>query len=859
MVSLINVISRVSMLPNGGHWQSQSQATVFSVLNNVVEVAERLPVQPTIDMFAIIRAENQSTTTIRDFTYRPYFVLEALKWLKTNNSLYRDVIISLPPTEGSSSTHWNNPTEHEQVELDFIQTEEEDYDNLNFQESHSVNPGADNSETMDIFLEVPQEAQDLEEQVRSLLVPGTSAAVMVTTAQRSPYVHDYNFPHFMQKAFPLLYPYGKGGPDPAGNFTISEAYLSQMLHIGGQRCFQRNPSYIFYAYSWIMRKKVGTISYLGSRSGHPVPTENHNNEDPTVADVRSLLDQLDRTQSVQTGEIVQPSISQASIRALVQKLQPYANVAVGTDLYFQAERKKLMAMISSPVTTTNQQWMWFFTEAQPDLYLPEIYDNIVSSARVYTTEQLQERRAASDQLNKPQRSNLLRDHPFMSARVHALMQDAFWNIILQGESKPLGEVVDFWRRVEFQMRGTPHSHNLICVRSSALNINTETDMPSVEALAMEAKITKLVETVSTARLLSRLHDVNEPEPAAPDETAYSYNVNRSTYFKDYQYPCRERFVSLGRDYCLKPNGEPCDPILHTTCRRLQIANQLHSCRTSCFKYCKPCEKQVCRYEFEQIQRVGNNEHAIIVKDRDRRQRVRVKVHPPRNNGNLNTSCRHPLIACALRGNHDISFIDNQYGGAEYVSKYSSKADKPDAKVLQNVISRKIAQKMMQLGADPQLSLHQQLRIVASAVVTSQQIGAVHACYIISKQKLIKSSRVVQHYNALPHLEVTANQVITDINELQTMPDNVSALRKSPTTCLGKRDAFHALCKHLRQQNLQVNFDFFAFLSTFRVSTDIKSTSRSANSKILPLGSYEFSVDSNGFITNAKTFTLHGVS
>lgn len=44
MVSAINVISRISMLPNGGHWQSQSQATVFSVLNNVVEVSERLPV-----------------------------------------------------------------------------------------------------------------------------------------------------------------------------------------------------------------------------------------------------------------------------------------------------------------------------------------------------------------------------------------------------------------------------------------------------------------------------------------------------------------------------------------------------------------------------------------------------------------------------------------------------------------------------------------------------------------------------------------------------------------------------------------------------------------------------------------------
>lgn len=112
---------------------------------------------------------------------------------------------------------------------------------------------------------------------------------------------------------------------------------------------------------------------------------------------------------------------------------------------------------------------------------------------------------------------------------------------------------------------------------------------------------------------------------------------------------------------------------------------------------------------------------------------------------------------------------------------------------------------------------------------------------------------------LHRCDVSADPVITDINELQSMPDNVSAIRNSPTTKLGKRDAYNALCSHLRQEHLIVNFDFFAFLSTFRVSMDVKAASRSVNSKIAPLGSYQFNVDAHKWLTNAKTFTLHGVS
>lgn len=81
-----------------------------------------------------------------------------------------------------------------------------------------------------------------------------------------------------------------------------------------------------------------------------------------------------------------------------------------------------------------------------------------------------------------------------------------------------------------------------------------------------------------------------------------------------------------------------------TSARVYTSDQLiHKCRNSCFKYCKTGEIKKCRYEFVQVQRDGNAYHAVVVEDRDRRNRVRVKVRPPRNNGNLNPVCKHPAL------------------------------------------------------------------------------------------------------------------------------------------------------------------------------------------------------------------------
>ena len=55
----------------------------------------------------------------------------------------------------------------------------------------------------------------------------------------------------------------------------------------------------------------------------------------------------------------------------------------------------------------------------------------------------------------------LRDNPVLAARAFKSRIDNIVQYIWQGKSKPLGEIIDFWIRIEFQNRGSLHAHVIL--------------------------------------------------------------------------------------------------------------------------------------------------------------------------------------------------------------------------------------------------------------------------------------------------------------------------------------------------------------------------------------------------------------
>jgi hypothetical protein len=135
----------------------------------------------------------------------------------------------------------------------------------------------------------------------------------------------------------------------------------------------------------------------------------------------------------------------------------------------QNERCKLMAMLASPDVTSAGIWRWFLTITPNDIYDSRLYEILAAEQDVLWDSCY--RALQAKVMGKEDRKKLLTDHPALAARLFDIKLKCIFDCILLGKDKPLGEIVDFFKRIEFQLRGSPHAHCLICVKRNMDNIS----------------------------------------------------------------------------------------------------------------------------------------------------------------------------------------------------------------------------------------------------------------------------------------------------------------------------------------------------------------------------------------------------
>jgi hypothetical protein len=420
---------------------------------------------------------------------------------------------------------------------------------------------------------------------------------------------------------------------------------------------------------------------------------------------------------------------------------------------------------------------------------------------------------------KIDRIGILRKHPALSCRLHKLRQTGIWDCIILGESKPLGEVVDFWRRSEFQEKGTPHDHDLIAVKNDSIKQN---DIINVDDAEAQRRVQDFVKSIITCKLQPNLieggidHDEENGDEEG-DKMCYMWNPlqvkradgdssvrreffpdkydPRRNFFPHSQY-CKYKLSQNGREvpmlsFKLKKNGSFCDALTQHAYRKWQIANQMHDCTFTCWKFCKWWEDKQCRFMYPVDETLCSNCDVTINVTRDRKKRVRVKAMAPRNNGHLNNCPVSPLLALAHGGNIDVQYIHSPYGAAEYCSSYCSKAEAPDLQTLQNMFVKKLSNILLRRD---DLSFADQLRSILNAIYCCTKISTVHACYTLLKLKFVESSRNVEAMNPLRRSQMT-RQLLFNMNDLAHMDPLASAEKQSgPASTFGKRDAYAAFVK-----------------------------------------------------------------
>lgn len=273
LISLINVVTKLAMLNQGCHYGSS--ATVFSVLNDVADLAEKLPRQAEIgSIVTIIRQETSRSP--KSLRFNPKKVMDALTWLEENNDHYAGKVQLPIDRDGEVIIEWRNGGTDAELEMPHIGAVAEDYEGIRESDlelpagddGHAVNPGAPSSSTTDVLL-FNSQSVDTRNQLAAIAHPNSSPLV-VLVRHNGQYVPDYQTENFLEKAFPHLFPYGRGGGDTrdpkmfnvAKTVLFNGAYIQNMLLMGQARSFQQCPRFVFYAYTWTMRKKVGTIALL---------------------------------------------------------------------------------------------------------------------------------------------------------------------------------------------------------------------------------------------------------------------------------------------------------------------------------------------------------------------------------------------------------------------------------------------------------------------------------------------------------------------------------------------------------------------------------------------------------------------
>jgi len=114
---------------------------------------------------------------------------------------------------------------------------------------------------------------------------------------------------------------------------------------------------------------------------------------------------------------------------------------------------------------------WFLTLSAADMQWPDVIQTI---ARQYGTTLTEE---DVKSMSFEGKSKWLRQNPVTAARHFQYRLNTFFQTFLKSKAHPLGELVDYAIRIEFQARGSPHAHTILWIKDAPqLGVDSDEDV-----------------------------------------------------------------------------------------------------------------------------------------------------------------------------------------------------------------------------------------------------------------------------------------------------------------------------------------------------------------------------------------------
>jgi hypothetical protein len=252
---------------------------------------------------------------------------------------------------------------------------------------------------------------------------------------------------------------------------------------------------------------------------------------------------------------------------------------------------------------------------------------------------------------------------------------------------------------------------------------------------------------------------------------------------------------------------------------------MHRCTRSCFKYCHPGKPLECRSHFPYDPEGPSNQNTPVIHAyHDAKCRRQVRVLPKRNNAYLNGTVISALLTLCIGGNHDLQYISNITGAAEYVASYTTKHDLPDFKLISNFLYKRLQKAFTD---------QKRLQAVATSVLDSTTVGAMEAMYLLLDLDLVEKTREVDNINPLHRNQLSKNVEIDTI-KLQNMDGEDKPYKAGLKSHSGKRQAYELLMKQQRTDWGNCHITFYALLANFTMAEFNSNTKTQSKLSLPPL-------------------------
>ena len=237
---------------------------------------------------------------------------------------------------------------------------------------------------------------------------------------------------FEEMSFPHKYPNGKGGfsEERKEKITVRKFFNQRLLDVDGR--FAKDVEYLFAAQYAVEHDQVDNLQSIV---------------------IRQLKGGQFQGQKITAGDLKNTE----KLNQLVQKDYAYRILkdVRGTPAYWQKVHYEVLAMIRQLGIPT-----WFLTLSAADMKWPEVIQIIARQyGTILTDEQV-------SNLSWEEKCNWLRRNPVTAARHFQYRLDLFWNEFIKSKAMPIGEVVDFMIRIEFQARGSPQAHTIVWIKDA---------------------------------------------------------------------------------------------------------------------------------------------------------------------------------------------------------------------------------------------------------------------------------------------------------------------------------------------------------------------------------------------------------